>query len=113
MVLAALALGAFFAIFASWFGYQLLQQNGRILTELEALHKALDAPPASSLTKSRIKRDGLAPGTPAPDFRVPRIGGGELSLADYRGRRVLLVFSDPHCAPCMVMAPRLEQLSRR
>jgi peroxiredoxin len=65
-----------------------------------------------SLDRSRIKRDGLAAGTPAPDFHLPRLEGGELSLDEYRGRRVLLVFSDPACGPCDELAPRLEQLHR-
>jgi peroxiredoxin len=64
------------------------------------------------LTASRIKRDGLRAGTPAPDFKLPSVDGGELSLSDYRGRQVLLVFSDPHCGPCTRLAPRLEQLAR-
>jgi len=64
------------------------------------------------LAASRINRGGLKAGTPAPDFRLPRLGGGELSLADYRGSRVLLVFSDPLCGPCDELAPRLEQLHR-
>src|SRR5215204_3875129 len=65
-----------------------------------------------SLEGSRIKRDGLAAGTPAPLFRHPRVDGGELSLDDYRGRRVLLVFSDPDCGPCNQLAPELERLHR-
>src|SRR5205823_1016578 len=48
----------------------------------------------------------------APFFRVPRLDGGELSLEEYRGRRVLLVFSDPHCGPCDALAPRLEEAAR-
>jgi len=63
--------------------------------------------------KSRIARDGLAKGTAAPPFTLPRLDGGELSLEDYRGRMVLLVFSDPECGPCDRLAPRLEKLSRR
>lgn len=35
-----------------------------------------------------------------------------MSLADYAGRRVLLVFSDPDCAPCMDMLPRLDAAAR-
>lgn len=66
-----------------------------------------------SLDDSRIKRDGLTAGTPAPEFRLPRIDGGTLSLADYRGRKVLLVFSDPHCGPCEALAPKLEELHRK
>jgi len=65
------------------------------------------------LADSRIKRDGLSAGTPAPGFRLPRLDGGELSLEAYRGRRVLLVFSDPHCGPCDQLAPQLEQFHRR
>ena len=66
-----------------------------------------------SLADSRIARDGLSAGTVAPDFRLPRVDGGELSLADYRGRRVLLVFSDPNCGPCESLAPKLEEVHRR
>lgn len=31
-------------------------------------------------------------GSPAPDFRLPRDGGGEVSLADFRGRKLALYF---------------------
>ena len=66
-----------------------------------------------SLARSKIKRDGLKAGTPAPDFRLPRLDGrGDLSLKDLRGRRVLLVFSSPHCGPCSALAPALEQFHR-
>jgi peroxiredoxin len=66
-----------------------------------------------SLAKSKIKRDGLKAGTPAPDFRLPRLDGrGELGLSDFRGRRVLLVFSSPNCGPCSVLAPALEKFHR-
>jgi peroxiredoxin Q/BCP len=30
--------------------------------------------------------------SPAPDFRLPRDGGGEVSLADFRGRKLVLYF---------------------
>jgi peroxiredoxin len=41
---------------------------------------------------------------------LPRLDGGELALADLRGGRVLLVFSDPNCGPCDELAPRLQEL---
>jgi len=63
-----------------------------------------------SLAASRLNRTGLKAGAPAPDFRLPRLDGGELSLADLRGGRVLLVFSDPHCGPCEELAPRLQAI---
>ena len=63
-----------------------------------------------SLAASRLIRNGLKAGAVAPDFRLLRIDGGELSLGDFRGRRVLLVFSDPHCGPCGELAPRLQEI---
>jgi peroxiredoxin len=62
---------------------------------------------------SRINRSGLKAGTPAPAFHLPKLDGtGELSLEAYRGRPLLLVFSDPECGPCDQLAPQLERLHR-
>ena len=66
-----------------------------------------------SLARSRLNRNGLKAGAPAPDFRLPRVDGGEQSLADLRGERVLLVFSDPDCGPCDELAPRLQEIHLR
>ena len=66
-----------------------------------------------SLVRSRIKRDGLKAGTPAPDFRLPRLDGGELSVEELRGKRLLLVFSDPHCGPCNALLPQVEAFHRQ
>jgi peroxiredoxin len=65
-----------------------------------------------SLEDSRINRNGLPAGAPAPVFRLPRLDGTELSLNEFLGQRVLLVFSDPDCGPCNELAPQLEQLHR-
>jgi peroxiredoxin len=64
------------------------------------------------LAASRINRSGLMAGTPAPPFRLPRLDGGELSLEDYRGSRLLLVFADPQCGPCDALSAKLEELHR-
>jgi peroxiredoxin len=63
--------------------------------------------------ESRVPRDGLDAGTPAPDFTLPSLHGGDVSLKDYRGRRVLLVFSDPECSACDRVAQDLERIHRR
>jgi len=108
-----------------WIVYGLLRQNGRILTRLDAL-EFLESPLADadeaprsgrvfadrSLTNSRINRDGLRPGVTAPAFSLPTVDGRTVALADYAGRRVLLVFSDPDCAPCMELLPRLDAAAR-
>jgi len=64
------------------------------------------------VAESRLNRSGLKAGTPAPPFSLPTVTGGNISLEAYRGRPVLLVFSDPSCGPCDALAPRLEQLHR-
>jgi len=43
---------------------------------------------------------------------LPLVDGGEVALEDFAGKRLLLVFSDPHCGPCNELAPRLEALRR-
>jgi peroxiredoxin Q/BCP len=34
----------------------------------------------------------LAPGTKAPPFKLPRAGGGDIALADFKGRKLVLYF---------------------
>lgn len=41
----------------------------------------------------------IAPGEQAPDFTLPNHRGEEVSLADFRGRRVLLVFYPADFSP--------------
>jgi peroxiredoxin len=124
-----------------WLVWQLLQQNGRTLLRIEALEKRLEEEAESrrqkaendqdglaaagigneradrfsnhSLAGSKIKRDGLKAGTRAPEFRLPRLDGGELALSELRGRQVLLVFSSPSCGPCNILAPKLEKFHRK
>jgi peroxiredoxin Q/BCP len=51
-------------------------------------HFTQNGPPKT--TKGR--RMTLAPGAKAPAFRLPRDGGGEVSLADFRGHKLVLFF---------------------
>jgi hypothetical protein len=39
-----------------------------------------------------IKGQGIKPGTLAPDFELPKVGGGSMRLSDLRGKPVLLHF---------------------
>jgi peroxiredoxin len=109
-------------------GY-LIDEQGKIASAqtvgAQALLALVDAPPVvadskgngalggtRSIADSKLPRNGLAAGAPAPEFTLPRLEGGELSLTEYRGRRVLVVFSDPKCGPCDALAPQLEQAYR-
>jgi len=57
---------------------------------------------------------GVAIGDPVPDGPLPRLeGGGTESLADYRGRWVLVNFWASWCIPCREEAPALERFQRQ
>jgi peroxiredoxin len=64
------------------------------------------------LSESRVEREGLKAGTPAPAFSLPDVHGRTTTLEEFRGRRVLLVFTDPHCGPCDALAPELVRLHK-
>jgi peroxiredoxin len=64
------------------------------------------------LSESRIEREGLKAGAPAPAFELRDLGGRTISLRNHLGRRVLLVFSDPECGPCSALLPDLARLHR-
>jgi peroxiredoxin len=105
----------------------LLDEQGLVLApiaigadQVPALAKeaALGRPPkrlagTRAFEDSQIERNGLKAGTPAPSFTLPDLDGREVSLEDYRGRQVLLVFSDPDCGPCNQVAPELARLHRQ
>jgi cytochrome c biogenesis protein CcmG, thiol:disulfide interchange protein DsbE len=49
----------------------------------------------------------------APARELPRLGGGEGSLADHRGKPVVLNFWASWCLPCRDEAPALERAQER
>ena len=60
--------------------------GGVSLEEIQNLYKT--APPMEGAAENR----GLAPGTTAPDFSLSDASGRRLSLADFTGRNIVLVF---------------------
>jgi cytochrome c biogenesis protein CcmG/thiol:disulfide interchange protein DsbE len=57
---------------------------------------------------------GVALGDPAPDGPLPQLeGGGDGSLADYKGQWVLVNFWASWCIPCKQEAPALEKFQRQ
>jgi methylamine dehydrogenase accessory protein MauD len=75
-------------------------------------------------TPSRLGREGLKVGKKALDFSLPAVvhaarvqpetngdaAGAQLSLSDFSGRKVLLVFTQTGCGPCHEIMPELNRL---
>ena len=88
-------------------GYRMLVLNGQILKRLEAIQKLVnEIVPAPTLPSL----EGLKAGTVASAFELGDLRGGRMSLEQFRGRRVLLIFMGPHCIYCERMAPELAAL---
>ncbi len=63
----------------------------------------------SSLSLEAESRATPAIGSPAPDFELAALPGGNLSLADLRGSPVILNFWATWCAPCRLEMPLFQQ----
>ena len=55
-----------------------------------------------------------AEGAPAPDFSLPRDGGGTVSLADFKGRKLVLFFyPKADTSGCTIEAKDFSRLNAR
>jgi peroxiredoxin len=55
----------------------------------------------------------VALGDRAPGFSLPRLPSGNLSLADFRGKVVVLNFWATWCPPCVAETPSLETFAAK
>ena len=63
-------------------------------------------------TARGVARDGLPVGERAPDFAAADLDGRPVSLADFRGRPLLLIFGSPGCGPCRQLVPDLNRFAQ-
>src|SRR5439155_21136080 len=85
-MVACIVIEALVAITLGLVLFQVLKQQGRILHRLDELE--LKAAGASAPAELEI-------GTFVEDFQAPDLSGKNVSLSDFRGRRVLLVYWNP------------------
>ncbi len=48
----------------------------------------------------------------APDFELPKVGGGTARLSNYRGKVVILNFWTKSCRPCLEEMPSIASLAK-
>jgi peroxiredoxin len=65
-----------------------------------------------SLLASTVAVAGVNKGQKAPDFQLPSMKGGTLSLSSLKGKVVLLDFWASWCEPCKKELPELQKLSQ-
>lgn len=82
-----------------WLWFQLLRQNGRILTRLHEVEQR----------SQHAQKAAMLVGAPAPAFDLPAADGGRLTLEGLlaAGRPVLLVFGHAGCGPCRELLPQI------
>lgn len=66
-----------------------------------------------SATSAEAEPTGLPPGTTAPDFRLDSLAEGTVSLGDFGGEPVLLIFSSTTCPACDYAYPYIREFHDR
>lgn len=59
-----------------------------------------------------VSRDGLERGKPAPDFSLTDQYGNPQRLANFRGKPSVLLFGSPHCSPCRILLPQMNEWAK-
>jgi thiol-disulfide isomerase/thioredoxin len=99
----------------TWAGvanYRRRKQEQAKMEQLQAMIAA-SAPPAGAANADADEDEGIPEnplqGQMAPAFTLKDTAGHKVSLADYKGKAVIVDFWATWCAPCKIEIPWLEQ----
>ncbi|GER90708.1 hypothetical protein KDW_48700 [Dictyobacter vulcani] len=98
-----------------WLLLQALRQQGLLLLRLDRVENRLgQAGILLEKTQEEESGTGLPVGAPAPAFSGKGLDGEIISLHGLLavGKPVVLVFTDPDCAPCAVLIPEIGRWQR-
>ena len=95
---------------------RIVRQNERLLSSPVIRSGEPATPdPAGSHAARHDRLPALLPvGSPAPEFALPSMDGPTVTLGTLlaAGKSIVLVFSDPNCAPCGALMPRIAAWRR-
>jgi thiol-disulfide isomerase/thioredoxin/uncharacterized membrane protein YphA (DoxX/SURF4 family) len=106
--------------------FQLIRQQGRVLTRLESMQAYLVPSPENDDQSIALTRGNapyppldlgvpIATGSDAPKFWTNNILGARVGLEGLldRGRDVVLLFQHTQCGPCIALAPEIADWQRK
>jgi len=93
-------------------GYRLVEQNRRMIERLEKIEDMVDDMGVVRLADSETGPlpKGLPLDSPAPPFELPDLEGRPVSLEQFKGRRLVVIFFSPQCNYCVEMLPHMTDL---
>jgi peroxiredoxin len=100
--------GLLFIVFQCLVTLQVLRQQGRMLQRLDAIGPSHTVDPTAAATAGpALTTTGLGIGAHAPDFSLISMNNDVVTLNSLlaSGDRLLLLFMNPHCGPCLALAP--------
>lgn len=83
---------------------------GREFVDLNKEKDANDEEAATNTSQlDELENQGLKIGETAPDFTLTSLEGQEMSLSDFRGKKVVLNFWASWCGPCRKEMPDMQK----